>query len=115
MPRRPKTITLGAYKIPVTWHKELLKVDGNNVVEEADGDTYGCLKTIGGFHIHISNRATDKAECLLHETLHAIFQMNGSCDLTVDEEAIVRGLAFSFVELLRRNPQLADFIIKGEE
>lgn len=52
------------------------------------------------------------AETLMHEVLHAVFEVNGLSDEwgAEREEAVVRRTSPMLVEVLRRNPELVAFV-----
>lgn len=115
---RPTHIDLGCYRIPVTWHEQFIGCEDNeNVVSGEDEGNFGFLTVVGGFRIHASEKSVDEAECLMHEALHAMLRMNGASPAVLsgdEEDAVVKGLAFSIIEMLRRNPGLTEFLTKKE-
>jgi hypothetical protein len=115
---RPKRIKLGAHTIPVKWHTAFLDYDDACQVIENEGDgDFGAMKLADEWVIHVSEHSYDMPITLMHECLHAVMRTTGAyrlLDSREVEEAIASGFSQAIVELLRRNPGLADYLVKGE-
>ena len=116
---RPKRIKLGAHVIPVKYHKAYLTCDeaGDGVVEITEDGDIGMMTLANAWTIHVSEHSADHGITMLHECFHAIMRTTGTnrlLDSREAEECIVAGFSQAVVELLRRNPGLAEYLVKGE-
>ena len=110
---RPTRIKLGDATLKVTWHTGFLESDDDyHVTDSADGD-YGYCIFPDGVRLHVSERAPDVAETLLHECLHAaLFRMGHHRLLEHSvEEAVISGVSSAVIELLRRNRGLGEWLV----
>lgn len=114
---RPTAITLGAHRVPIRWHADTIDGERGEVVEDTSNTaSFGLYSPYSPTTIHVSERSPDMAECLLHEALHHAARQTGVHSLlgTIENEVAVTALAVAVVELLRRNKDLAAWLVKPE-
>lgn len=109
--RPPRAIRIGPFDVRVDLSKKAQeKVDRDN-----DGPLYG-LWDGRNATIMLSSRAADTIlrETLLHEVLHAIFELSGASSVHIKdsdtEEGIVRSVTPMLLDVLRTNNRLVDYL-----
>ena len=109
----PKVLLYGPYAIPVTTHEGF-------VTDREDTGDEGCWGECNfdreGLAIHVSENHYDPSANLIHEAMHAVYELTGArrtFGSEADLEVVVEATTHGVIELLRRNPDLVDAIIGG--
>ena len=102
----PENVMIDAVRYAIQHVKEPLILDGracNAVVEYNTAQ----IKILEGGNIGEGNAA----KLLMHEIVHALLFERGMTEASADEE-LISELAAGFVNLVRANPQLVEFLQK---
>lgn len=109
----PEQVTIGPYQYRVVLDQAA--IDAACRAEKTDlcGHTHHLRQTIT---LSPELGPDGRAETLLHECLHAILlQTNPIADLeAAAEERLVSTLAYSLLDLLRRNPELVQYLMDSD-
>lgn len=83
-------------------------------LDHADADAYGLCDPAAHI-IYITTEASPAAQAstLIHELIHACFQINGMPSDGLNEEDVCRGLEGPLTALFRDNPRLPGVIRKA--
>ena len=104
----PKAVKLGPYTIPIVFDREAMRVAGGNGAYNPDMST---------IVLQDNNSLDVERDTVLHELLHAIWQMTNLTKRYPDQEEdsdgekIIMDLSPRILELLQRNPALVRYLL----
>lgn len=110
--RPPRSLTIGPFKITIDTSKKAQE----RVDRDSDGPLYGMWDGRQA-SILLSSRAADTIikETLLHEMLHAIFELSGASSVHIKdsdtEEGIIRSATPMLLDTLKRNPRIVSYLL----
>lgn len=106
MSKPPKSVDVGPYPHRVSHKTKPIAKE----VERTGKDLYGFYdeQTLT-IHVHPETAPSLQRETLLHELLHAVIAVSGV--KVKNEERVIRALSPVLLDTLRRNPELADYLL----
>lgn len=104
----PQTVLIDSVRYSITYSDYPVIVDGQQCLGAIDYNN-------GTIDIDISKTGENVLpKVLMHEIVHGILQERNMQDfLGKNTETIVDNLAIGFINLLRQNPKLIEFILKN--
>jgi len=104
----PRSVQIGPHNYEVRGFtpEELVNLYRNSKCDVIFGDH--CTSELL-IRINLTLPHSQRAETLLHEIMHGIADVT-DCDFD-DEESTIRALTPTLLDVLRRNPDVADFLL----